>query len=267
MNPHRRPESGEDGRGWVRHHLVDFSSTLGSSSDPLGWVAPQDFRAGNEYLVDWEPTWKAAYTLGMADRRWRKVPYAYPQYAEAGRIEADFFDPSRWKPQYPNPAFDRMLADDAFWAAKIVARFSDEAIRTIVATGDFLSKDAERYLADTVIRRREKILDHYFRQLNPLDGFVVDGSLSFRNLGGERELAPVEAYEFQWFAFDNLTGERTALGDTGRATETRIPLPGSGAGEYRVVRIRTLSAAEPRWSKAVDVYLRGVVIIGIDREI
>jgi hypothetical protein len=65
-----------------------------------------------------------------------------------GRIEADFFDPSRWKPQYPNPAFDRMLADDAFWAAKIVARFSDEAIRTIVATGDFLSKDAERHLAE-----------------------------------------------------------------------------------------------------------------------
>jgi YD repeat-containing protein len=118
-----------------------------------------------------------------------------------------------------------------------------------------------------VIRRREKILDHYFRQLNPLEGFVVDGALSFRNLGGERALAPVEAYEFQWFAFDNLTGERTALGDTSRATETRIPLPGGGAGEYRVVRIRTLSAAEPRWSKAVEVYLRGVVIIGIDREI
>jgi uncharacterized protein len=31
--------------------------------------------------------------------------------------------------------------------------------------------------------------------------------------------------------------------------------------------IRTLTAAEPRWSKAVDLYLRGVVVIGIDREI
>jgi hypothetical protein len=46
----------------------------------------------------------------------------------------------------------------------ILYSLSYEAIRTIVATGDFLSKDAERYLADTVIRRRERILDHYFRQ-------------------------------------------------------------------------------------------------------
>ena len=63
-----------------------------------------------------------------------RVDYPYPQYAEIGRIEADHFDPPKWKPDYPNAAFDRMLPDDAFWAARIVARFSDEAIRAIVAT-------------------------------------------------------------------------------------------------------------------------------------
>jgi hypothetical protein len=158
---------GRPGAGHVRHYLIDFSSTLGSGSDYLRRIAPQDPRGGNEYIVDFEPIWRAFYTFGISDRAWRRIPYAYPQYAEAGRIESEYFDPATWKPEYPNPAFDRMLADDGFWAAKIVARFTDDAVRAIVSTGDFLSKDAERYLADTVIRRRDKVVDHFFRQLNP----------------------------------------------------------------------------------------------------
>ena len=69
-----------------------------------------------------------------------------------------------------------MLADDAFWAAKIIARFSDDAIRAIVKTGDYLSPSAERYLADTLIKRRDKVVAYFFRQLNPLDGFAIDGT-------------------------------------------------------------------------------------------
>ena len=67
-------------------------------------------------------------------------------------FEADFFDPERWKPEYPNPAFERMRPEDAFWAARIVARFTDEAVRAIVATGELGNAEAERYLADTLIR-------------------------------------------------------------------------------------------------------------------
>ena len=93
-------------------------------------------------MIDLSAAWKTAFTLGLWDRSWRQVKYPYPNYPEVGRIEAKFFEPAKWKPEYPNPAFDRMLADDAFWAAKIVARFSDEAIRAIVKTGDYLSPDA-----------------------------------------------------------------------------------------------------------------------------
>jgi hypothetical protein len=207
---------GGDGSGHVRHYLIDFSSTLGSGSDYLRRIAPQDPRAGHEYIVDFEPIWRAFYTLGFSDRAWRRIPYAYPRYAEAGRIESRYFEPAKWKPEYPNPAFDRMLADDAFWAAKIVARFTDEAVRAIVSTGDFLSDDAERYLADTVIERRDKTVAHYFRQLNPLDGFDVEDALTFRNLGVERGLAEVSSYEYEWFSLDNGTGELAPLGARGR---------------------------------------------------
>jgi len=257
---------GVPGSGHVRHYLIDFSSTLGSGSDNLRRIAPQNPRAGNEYIVDFEPIWKAFYTFGISDRVWRRIPYAYPQYAEAGRIESEYFDPARWKPEYPNPAFDRMLRDDAFWAAKIVARFTDDAVRAIVSTGDFLSKDAERYLADTVIRRRDKAVAHYFRQLNPLDGFKVGDSLTFRNLGAERGLGAVSGYEYEWFSFDNETGALAPLGARGVVLDTRVPLPDSNP-PYLMVRIRTNSPTEDSWRKAVDVYLRAGTLVGIEREI
>ncbi|MGH9336857.1 MAG: hypothetical protein ACRD21_24210, partial [Vicinamibacteria bacterium] len=119
---------------------------------------------------------------------------------------------------------------------------------------------------DTVIQRRDKVVDYYFRQLNPLDEFSVSGLLSFRNLGVDRGLAKIEGYEYQWFSFDNRTGERAPIGEAGRRGEPSIPLP-EGSSEYRVVRIRSLSATEPHWNKAVDVYLRGGAIVGIEREI
>ncbi len=248
--------------GHITHYLIDFGSTLGSGSDVLRNIAPQDPRAGNEYFLDLPVAWKTAYTFGINGRPWRSVEYPYPDYAEVGRIESKFFEPQEWKPEYPNPAFDRMLADDAFWAAKIVARFSDDAIRAIVKTGDYLSSDAERYLADTLIARRDKVVTYYFNQVNPLDAFEVEGTtLSFRNLGN----TPPGAYLYQWFAFDNDTSELESLDSLVEQAEARIELPRVDA-PYLMIRLRTRT--QP---KAVDVYLRrttkGYEIVGIDREI
>jgi len=259
----------ETGGGYVRHYLIDFGSVLGSGSDVLRNIAPQDPRAGNEYLFEIPPMLKTAYTFGIWERPWMNVKYAYPQYAEIGRIESDFFQPEKWKPEYPNAAFQRMLPDDAFWAAKVVAHFSDEAIRAIVHRGDYLDPEAERFLADTIIRRRDKVVARYFTQINPLDSFRVVGSrLEFRNLGVERGLAAAEAYQYEWFQFDNDTSALTPLTD-GEAEEPKLPIPASDE-PYLMVRIRTRSDTVPRWRNAVDVYLRrgeGTTVVGIEREI
>lgn len=259
---------GAPGAGHVRHFLIDFGSILGSGSDERRRVAPQDPRSGNEYVVDFEPIWKAAYSFGILDRPWRHVTYLYPRYAEAGRIEADFFDPAAWRPEYPNQAFDRMLADDAFWAARIVGRFSDEAIRAIVATADYESEDAGRFLADIIIQRREKVVARYFREVDPLVDFTVTAvtnALVFRHLGVERGLGEVEGYEYEWYAFDNDTGEKTPLSSDGVSRKAEIPIPASDSF-YLLARIRSRSS-EPGWRKYVDVYLRGLKVVGVEREI
>ena len=258
---------GEEGRGYVRHYLIDFSSTLGSGSNAERQIAPQNPRAGNEYVIDWGPLLRSAATFGLWERPWRRV--RYPDYPEVGRLEAAHFDPQRWKPEYPNPAFERMQPADAYWAAKRVARFSDEAIRAVVATGGYSDPRQEAYLADTLIARRDKIVATYFRLLNPLDGFRLEGDaaarmLAFDHLGERAGLGRAEAYEYEWSAFDNVTGARRALGAPGRSARPGVPLPASG-DTLMVVRLRTVSA-EPNWRRAVDVFLRDGTVVGIERE-
>jgi hypothetical protein len=258
---------GEEGRGHVRHYLIDFSSTLGAGSNAERQIAPQNPRSGNEYILDWGPLLHSALTFGLWDRPWRRVKY--PDYPEVGNIEAAFFDPDRWKPEYPNPAFERLQPEDAFWAAKRVASFSDAALRAVVALGGFSDERQQRYLADTLIARRDKVVACYFRQLNPLDRFRVEGApgpamLAFENLGEAAGLARAEAYEHEWFAFDNLSGERRPRGAPGRTRERAVPLP-APSDPYLVVRLRTVSVV-PAWRQAVDVYLKDGAVVGIERE-
>jgi hypothetical protein len=258
------------GGGYVKHFLLDFSSSLGAGSDARRRIAPQNPRAGNEYILEAGPSVKAAVTLGLWDRPWRKVRYAV--HPEIGRLEAEFFRPERWKPEYPNPAFERMRPEDAFWAARIVSRFTDDAVRALVATGRFDDPAAERQLADTLVARRDKIVAHYFRSLNPLDGFRVAGEgaaarLEFDHLGERAGLGRAEGYEAEWLSFDNETGKTTPLVPATVHAAASVPVPASSE-PFLLVHLRTVGGAVPAWGKRVDVYLRreGMAVVGIERE-
>lgn len=239
----------ENGNSFIRHYLIDFGSTLGSGS-----VAPQTHRAGNEYLIEWPPIFKASATFGIWDRPWRNVKYPYYEYL--GRIEADYFQPELWKPEYPNPAFDRMRSADAFWAIRILLRVTDEMVRAGVEAGQIRSKDAQEYLIQTLMKRKQKIVQYYLSLLNPLDEFHINGrELTFRNLGESAGLGNPESYEYQWFVFNNDTGETKALGATEKAMTTTIPVPDATA-DFLMVRIQSLTDRQPNWRKNVDIYLR-----------
>jgi hypothetical protein len=257
----------EGGRRFVRHHLIDFASTLGSGSNAKKEIAAQNPRGGNEYIVELGPGLRSASTLGLWERPWRDVRYRV--FPEIGRIESDFFRPQEWRPEYPNPAFERMQPADAFWAARIVSRFTDEMVRALVHTGQYQDPAAEAHLVDTLLKRRDKVISYYFRQVNPLAEFAVEDEgtapvLAFRNLGQEAGLAAAFGYEYEWFAFDNATGALRPLGGSQVQARPRLPLPAPDEG-YQMARIRTQSP-EPGWRKAVDVYLRGRAVVGIERE-
>jgi len=263
----------ENGRSYVRHYLGDFPGALGVGLDLEDRIVPKDKRASNEYSIthDYWAVTKTALSLGIWERPWMQVKYPYPKFAEIGRIEADFFQPDEWKPDYPNPAFERMFADDAFWATKIIARFSEEAIRAIVKTAQYADPVAEEYLVQTVMKRRDKIINYYFSLLNPLDHFIVENDqLTFRNLGEDHGLAQDSTYEYHWFTFNNESLETIPLGEKNYAEEASLLIPRSQA-KYLMLRLRTFNKNVGGWKKHIEVYLREKndrrMIIGIEREV
>jgi len=259
-------ESGQGG-SFVRHNLIDFGTVMGSGS-----IQPHARRVGNEYYIEFKPALKAAATFGIWDRPWRSIKY--PDYKAVGRFESSYFQPQAWKPDYPNPAFDKMTPQDALWATRTVMRFSDEAVRAIVQTGKIDNPEAEDYLVDTLIERRDKIVRYYLTRINPLDGFTLsaaaDGgsSLEFVNLGVETRFGSQCRYQYAWHRFDNQTETLSALGVPGETSQTTLSVPEDTA-EFLMVRVSSSCPAQPLWRRnPVEVYLRNSAnpsVVGIER--
>jgi hypothetical protein len=257
---------GEDGQGYIRHNLIDFGSTLGSGS-----VRPQSHRAGNEYIIEFPPTFRSAATLGLWDRPWRHVKYK--ESPAIGRFEGNYFQPEKWKPEYPNAAFELIDFEDSLWATRIIMRFTDDIVRAVVKEGKYDDPEAENYLTETLLLRRDKVIRYYLDQINPLYDFQIvskDGAnaLDFTHLGLEVGLASAESYEYEWNRFDNKTEKVEAIGSKSTASTSSITLPAAQA-EFFMVRIHTIDSQHPNWKGAVDVYIRNgstPTVVGIERE-
>ncbi len=166
----------QGGRTVVRHHLIDFGSTLGSAS-----IKPREYDEGHHYIYDPGKTLKVMLGLGLYIPSFHFVDY--PGIRSVGHFSADRFVPSEWKPRVPNPAFIRARPDDTFWAARRVMAFTDEMIRAAVRTGRYTDPAAEKFIADTLIARRDAIGREWLTNVNPIIDPVLDasGSLKFVN--------------------------------------------------------------------------------------
>ena len=267
----------EQGRRYIKHFLQDFGSTLGSGS-----TAAQKPRAGNEYYIEGGRIGKGLLTFGLWQRDWAQV--SYPDYPSVGNIEADFFEPSRWKTEYPHPAFEQMDAADAFWAASIAARFSDQMIKSIVEVARLSDPDAAAYLADVIIRRRDKVVAHWLTGTNPLDRFEAarhDGlvSVTFDHAAIRHRLANNTAkYTVNFASLDNMTGAEKMDGVAVTTSNRAFALPASAWGptdaagfRYAIASVRTLQEGYPRWVQPVRVTLRArgetVEVVAVERPV
>ena len=138
------------GRSFVRHHLIDFGSCLGS-----GAVSKRSYQTGHEYFVDYGTMTRSALTLGLMPAKWESSED--PELPAIGFIDSKTFDPKGWRPDYPNPAFDERTARDIRWGAHIVAAMSDSLIRAAVEQGRYEDPRATDYLTRVLIERRDKI--------------------------------------------------------------------------------------------------------------
>jgi hypothetical protein len=257
-----------DGRAWIKHYMFDFGSILGS-----GTVYSQRHRPGNEYIFEQRPGWLTLATLGAYVRPWMLIDY--PDVPRSiGRLESTSFDPLEWKPEYPNVAFDNMRADDAFWAARIVSRFTDGMIGAVVQKAQYSDPRATRYMTDTLIARRNKVVAAWLNQVCPVvdPALAQDGTFSFANAAVEaRAATAASAYQLQWFRFDNTAAVRTPAGDrqTIQATSGRAPAGLLDSGEYIGVEVTATHPDHRGWSRPSVFFFRraaaGWTLVGVER--
>jgi len=245
----------EGGRSVVRHHLIDFGSSLGS-----GGVGPADYAAGEEYLVEPREVAKRMLGFGFNSPKWQTK--AFYEAHSIGRLPKDNtdFNPNLWRPRVPNKAFLHARADDQFWAARRLMALTTDMLRAAVRTGEFGDQASEEFLVRALAERRNAIGRTYLTAVNPIvDPSLHDGTLTFGNAAVDSDFARApRGYRAVWSRYDNATGAAHVISETsGRTTSLQAPegLPQTD-GAFIKVALSAVGAAHPSWETPVDAFFR-----------
>ncbi len=194
----------ENGRKFIKHYIIDMGSTLGSNNK-----FPHGPKYGYEYLLDPRTIGKSLVSLGLYVKPWEfEQRHLNPEFPSVGYFESEMFDPGKWVPTFPNPAFEKCTLRDAYWGAKIVMSFTDEEIRAIVETANLSDQDAKEFLIRTMIERRDKVGRYWFARMNPLDMFKIekkdgDITLAFHDLAVDGNLSSANESKYLYKIFHN----------------------------------------------------------------
>lgn len=255
---------GEPGEGHVVHHLIDFASTLGAYGDQ----AVQRF--GYEFGLDLWPSMARLVTVGFMEDTWVKLerPAGLP---EIGIFDVATFEPNQWKPDLPHSAMASLNALDGYWAAKIVAAFSEADLRVLLAQGHYQDPAAVEFLVKALLGRRDKIATYWFQQVPPLDHFVVrDDRIVFSDLAVHYGYAESSQTSYRF---------RTALANADRQTKERtdwqtiatasIPrdIGAVHDDEYRFLSVEVQVQRGSGWSASTRAYfsLRNGHTVAVER--
>lgn len=193
---------GAPGEGYVRHYLLDFGETMGVHG--LGWQWPWD---GFEHFFDWKDHLRDSLLLGINHKPWEKIqgdPHTVETYYESKEFR--FRD---WKEVYPFEPIRQSQPEDDYWAAKIIAALKEEHVEALFRETAHPDEKTVRYLTETLMQRRQKIVEEAFRRVTPLESAglrqnqlqLVDQSVLFLKAAGEKYSS--EEYFVEYFNRDN----------------------------------------------------------------
>jgi hypothetical protein len=179
-------------------------------------------------------------------------------------LDADKFDPAGWKPSFPNSAFSSMTNRDAFWAAKILARFPDDAITALVKNVKYAEEETSNYVIRSLIERKDKIIRYWFSILNPLDNFRLMESADkitvfFDDLGIKYGIADGGETKYRYMV-KTLMG-RADLTDWFESAVPMIEIEREIIDKMEINRVYTLKietkrSGEEWWMPPVDLFIK-----------
>jgi hypothetical protein len=245
----------ENGKKKMKHYLLDFGSSLGSSG-----FRPKVPAVGFENLLDIREIIRAIGLLKVEEKPWEKRWDKNKQAITSpsiGYFDNKEFDPGRWKSNLPHYTFEYLTSADGYWAAKIISRFTDEDIAAVVKTGQLSDKSEEDALIKILTDRRDMVAVYWFNKVSPLENFYITGSLSshseadrpkdlrsfadaqddgarngiqvsFDDLAVQRGWAPLRTYEYRFYSLEN--GKKRLI-EKGTSETSVITLPLAGTSE------------------------------------
>lgn len=254
-----------DPPGYVQHYLIDFAATLGS-----GTIRSHRPREGQEYNFDIWATLGRVLSFGFLQVGWEDQAYE-EIHPTIGWIPVEIFDPGSWKPNWPNEAFNKRTPRDGYWGAKLVGSFDDEQIAAAVGAGHLPAAAAEA-LTEILIRRRDKVVSHWYAQVTPienidatlnLDGDPARLELSFDDLGFESGVWESGATSYFWRFDDPATGTRSGGDQAADSGDRQVislelrRLPGDApVAEKDFAILRLIASREGVTNREATVYLR-----------
>jgi hypothetical protein len=148
---------------------------------------------------------------------------------------------------------------------RLVARFSDDAVRAVVAKARYSEPGAADHIVNTLIKRRDKVVRAWLTAVNPVTEPTIseDGRLTFLNAAINAGVAsPMASYVLQWSRMDNATGaaegqtvQQTVESGAGSVSTQAPPAILSGA-PFVQVEIVTTHPEFSAWRAPVTLTFR-----------
>jgi len=225
---------GQEGSGYVRHYLLDFSEAFGlhAFNYSNNWE-------GHEHLFSWGDSVAAIAKLGIPVREFEKT--SANVMAPLDFFSADLFEPAEWKPYFPYIPFEHAIRDDNYWAAKQIARVKQSDLETLFQASGHENQEEARFLIEQLMLRGEKLIRHCFSAVTPVEGSLVGGDLKLEDQWARH--SSVQQSSHYAIAYRDAAGESIASAHTVQsdAASFTIPLPDSllqQANGYLVIEVR-----------------------------
>lgn len=257
-------EEGET-RGHVRHNYIDFGDSFGSQwswdgiSRRLGHASYFDLRF---LLADF-------FTLGLIPRAWNDAEKG-PTGEVLGYFAVENFEPDRYRPGYPNPAFSKASERDNAWMGRAIANITASDVAAIVEAAQIQNDIVREELVRILIGRRDRILRRWLRKLSPLtmprvQATALGARMCLTDLVVRTELVDWETRPYWARAWQHMGGETLEPVDVGPLARRHpdqicVGLPNvEGATEaepaYLIVDVQALWSADDAQSRPARVHL------------
>ena len=209
---------GEEGKGYVKHYLLDFGEAFG------GHGAEQNrLWDGFDHFYSYKGMMKNMLTLGLEVKDWENLEYT--KWKSVGAFEAELYNPRTWKETWPFEPIRSSRRDDDYWAAKVLSALTEEHLRLLIKEARYPEDGAAEYMLETLLERKRKTIKYFFSKVSPIEFVSSDSNLIILSDKGIEVFGQKESQEGYTISFYNGEGDEIARQKVADSSGDEILIP------------------------------------------